>query len=312
MSIQVREQRPWAHVSPKSFSKNLQPSTLTLHIPSQFCHHLSPTSQLPLVDWHRGGTVTEQALTDERAEEAEEGEIFEDQDTPPHSQDGRDKPSALIRQLLQLEDGSILGLLLLKRISQALRVKALLGLHVSFPTFSLFLIPKPPSLPPLDAIGIEPLDHSSLHLMRRLSLHIVLHLASPARQASISLGFSPGTMGKGVPNLGNFGTGGASKLSSEDRFAESPRATSVSGAVGMQSQHPMALTRTVSTGGPAATRERERTPISLASTHLWFHCKPLLAVGIGRPSRLMETLWIISWANKSENEKDVLEFSLIF
>jgi translation initiation factor 4G len=59
--------------------------------------------------------------------------------------------------------------------------------------------------------------------------------------------------------MGNFGTGGASKLSSEDRFAASSRATSVSGAVGMQFQRPMALTRTASTGGPTATRERTRS-----------------------------------------------------
>ena len=58
------------------------------------------------------------------------------------------------------------------------------------------------------------------------------------RQALIGLGFSPGMIGKGVPSsfnpMGNFGTGGASKLSSEDRFAVSSCATLVSSAVGMQ------------------------------------------------------------------------------
>ena len=43
------------------------------------------------------------------------------------------------------------------------------------------------------------------------------------------------------------------ELSSEDRFAASSRATLVSGTVGMQYQRPMALIRTASTGGPAAT-----------------------------------------------------------
>jgi translation initiation factor 4G len=123
---------------------------------------------------------------------------------------------------------------------------------------------KPASLPPLDAIGIEPLDHSSLHLMRGGSGRHRTSSAAlpPARQASIGLGFSPSTMGKGVPNsfnpMGNFGTGGPSKLSSEDRFAASSRAASVSGAAGMQFQRPMALTRTASTG-PTATRERTRS-----------------------------------------------------
>jgi len=75
-------------------------------------------------------------------------------------------------------------------------------------------------------------------------------------------------MGKGVPNsfnpMGTFGTGSAS---SEDQFNAS-RATSVSGAAGMQFQPPIALARTAS-NGPSAMRERthgKRDPNKLGNT----------------------------------------------
>jgi translation initiation factor 4G len=117
---------------------------------------------------------------------------------------------------------------------------------------------KPASLPPLDAIGIEPLDPSSLNLMRGGSgCHRTSSAAlPPAYQASTGLGFSPTTMGKGASgsyiSMGNFATG-ASKLSSEDWFAASSHAASVSS---MPFAHPMPLTRTASTGGPTGTHER--------------------------------------------------------
>jgi translation initiation factor 4G len=50
--------------------------------------------------------------------------------------------------------------------------------------------------------------------------------------------------------MGNFATS-ASKLSSEDRFAASSRAASIT--------HPIPLTHTASTGGPTGTRERTRS-----------------------------------------------------
>jgi translation initiation factor 4G len=52
---------------------------------------------------------------------------------------------------------------------------------------------KPASLPPLDAIGIEPLDSSPLYIMRgRSSRERTSSVAlPPAQQASIGLGFSP-------------------------------------------------------------------------------------------------------------------------
>jgi translation initiation factor 4G len=210
------------------------------------------------------------------------------------------------------------------------------------------------TLPPLDAIGIEPLDHSSLHLMCGGSgCHRTSSAAlPPQRQASIGLGFSPGTMGKGVSNsfnpMGNFGTGAASKLSSEDRFAARSRAASVSGAAGMPFARPMPMTRTASTG-PMAQRDRVRskrgerrdpnkfinTGQNQASTTLqnqqmdFESVAPLQATANrfqvqadgdspemveckvkGLLNKLtMEKIdsisdQIISWANKSENEKD--------
>ncbi|KAF8176531.1 hypothetical protein BJ912DRAFT_930637 [Pholiota molesta] len=94
-------------------------------------------------------------------------------------------------------------------------------------------------------------------------------LATPvSRQGSIGLGFSPATFGgKGAASfsMGNFATAGASKLSSEDRFALSAaasRAASVSGASGMQFSggRPTPMTRTASQGGPGAPlRDRTRS-----------------------------------------------------
>ena len=85
----------------------------------------------------------------------------------------------------------------------------------------------------------------------------------PSRQASIGLGFTPSVLGKpGANNLfsmGNFGTMGAgSKLSSEERYANSNRAASVSGAAGVQyaSNRPSTLHRTASQGGAGAPLQK--------------------------------------------------------
>jgi len=109
---------------------------------------------------------------------------------------------------------------------------------------------KPASLPPLDAIGLEPLDSSSLHIARGGSSRHRTSSAAlpPARQASIGLGLLSSNLSKGALSsfhpMGNFATAGASKLSSEDHFAASSpsRAISVGGA-GMPFPRPMGLTR---------------------------------------------------------------------
>jgi translation initiation factor 4G len=126
---------------------------------------------------------------------------------------------------------------------------------------------RPATLPPLDAIGLEPIDHT--HTMTRggSGHHRPSSAVPPSRQASIGLGFTPSALGKpGANNLfsmGNFGTMGAgSKLSSsEERYANSNRAASVSGAPGMQytSNRPSTMQRTASQGGaPLQKRVRSK------------------------------------------------------
>ena len=115
---------------------------------------------------------------------------------------------------------------------------------------------KPATLPPLDAIGFEPVDQASLSMTRGGSGR---HYTSsgaipPSLQASIDLGFDPSTLGKGTSSfnpLGNFASIGASKLRSKDRFAASAGAIPVI----VPFAHPMALTDIVGQGG----RERTRT-----------------------------------------------------
>ncbi|KAF8967966.1 hypothetical protein BDZ97DRAFT_484089 [Flammula alnicola] len=123
---------------------------------------------------------------------------------------------------------------------------------------------KPAMLPPLDAIGLEPNDQLNMARGGSGRHRQGSGAAPPSRQGSIGLGFSPGTFGKGATNpfsMGNFATVGASKLSSEDRFAASAgRVASASGAPGMQyANRPIAMTRTASQGGPGGAPLRDRT-----------------------------------------------------
>jgi len=121
---------------------------------------------------------------------------------------------------------------------------------------------RPATLPPLDAIGLEPVDHSHA-MIRGGSGRRASGAAPPSRQPSIGLGFNPSSFGKpGANNLfsmGNFGTMGASsKLSSEERYANSSRSASVSGATGLQytSNRPSTLQRTASQGGAGAPLQK--------------------------------------------------------
>ena len=122
---------------------------------------------------------------------------------------------------------------------------------------------RPATLPPLDAIGLEPVDH--VHMMARggSGSRRASGAVPPSRQASIGLGFTPSSLGKPGANsfsMGNFGTTGAgSKLSSEERYANSNnRAASVTGAPGMQyaSNRPSTLQRTASQGGAGAPLQK--------------------------------------------------------
>ncbi|TFY54696.1 hypothetical protein EVG20_g9603 [Dentipellis fragilis] len=117
---------------------------------------------------------------------------------------------------------------------------------------------KPDNLPPLDAIGLEPSEQTSYNITRGGSGRRTTSSMSggpsavAARQASIGLGFIPGSMSKSGSSgfaMGNFSTAaGVGKMSSEERFAmaNGGRSTSVGGLAGVQ-------------GGPGPGKERDRT-----------------------------------------------------
>ena len=102
---------------------------------------------------------------------------------------------------------------------------------------------RPAALPPLDAIGLEPVDHTEAMSRGRTGHHRPSSAVSPSRQASVGLGFTPSALGKSGANnlfsMGNFATIGAgSKLTSKDRYTNSNRTASVSGTPGMQYTSP--------------------------------------------------------------------------
>ncbi|EAU91617.1 eukaryotic initiation factor 4F subunit P130 [Coprinopsis cinerea okayama7 len=121
---------------------------------------------------------------------------------------------------------------------------------------------RPPNLPPLDAIGLEPIDPSALHITRGGShpgRHGRASSTVPVRQASVGLPFGGPGIGKpGFGGMGNFTTPG--RLSSEDRFAMSNaanRSASVGGP-GMPFGRPAAMQRTASQGGQIRERTRSK------------------------------------------------------
>jgi translation initiation factor 4G len=111
--------------------------------------------------------------------------------------------------------------------------------------------------------GLEPVDHTHAKSRGGSGHHRPSSAVPPSRQASIGLGFTPSALGKSGANnlfsMGNFGTmGTGSKLSSEERYANSNRAASVSGAPGMQytSNRPSTMQRTASQGGAGAPLQK--------------------------------------------------------
>lgn len=112
---------------------------------------------------------------------------------------------------------------------------------------------KPPTLPALDVLGIEPVDQVSFPMARGGSgRHRNASGTMPVsgnRQASVGLGIG-GFQKPSVPSgfqMGNFQSPG-SKLTSEERFAMSnPRSVSTNNA---SSQFRSPMVRTPSTGGP--------------------------------------------------------------
>ena len=123
---------------------------------------------------------------------------------------------------------------------------------------------KPDNLPPLDAIGIGPVDQNS---MTRTTSRGGTH--RPGRTPSIS-GTSGAHNAPGFPELGtkvppgygsmgNFGSG-ATKLSSQERFelANGTR-TSSGSAVGSPFSRPVPMTRTASQPGVGSALGSKRT-----------------------------------------------------
>lgn len=133
---------------------------------------------------------------------------------------------------------------------------------------------KPDNLPPLDAIGLEPSDQqtstSGYNMTRggsgRRNSGMVTPSGSVGRNASIGLGFMPGSIGKssGSPfAMGQFAT---TAKTSEERFALAngqSRSTSVGasalGGMPIGGGRSTPMSRTNSQGGPGSGKERERT-----------------------------------------------------
>lgn len=116
---------------------------------------------------------------------------------------------------------------------------------------------KPDSLPPLDAIGLEPSDQSYPMSRggsgrRQSSASMGPPSSTAPRQASHGLGISVGGKSSGSFTMGQFATPSA-KMSSDERFAMSSRSSSMSGGPsGMPFGRPVPLTRSSSQGGPGA------------------------------------------------------------
>lgn len=123
---------------------------------------------------------------------------------------------------------------------------------------------KPDMLPPLDAIGLEPIDQASLVMTRSSSgrHRQPSGTSAPSRSASIGLGFSaPSNFAKSTGlnpfaggGMGNFSTGGSKLGTSEERFLRSS-----SGPVGMNFGRPVPMQRTPSQGGPGGLPGRTRS-----------------------------------------------------
>ncbi|RPD57735.1 hypothetical protein L227DRAFT_551661 [Lentinus tigrinus ALCF2SS1-6] len=109
---------------------------------------------------------------------------------------------------------------------------------------------KPDSLPPLDAIGLEPVDQS--FAMTRGGSHGRRSSSStmppPSRQGSVGLGISG--FNKPAVNPFTMGQFSTPKMSSEERFAQSNRSASMSGGpAGMPFGRPSPMVRSSSQGG---------------------------------------------------------------
>jgi translation initiation factor 4G len=174
---------------------------------------------------------------------------------------------------------------------------------------------RPATLPPLDSIGLKPVDRT--HAMSRGSAHHRPSIAiSPSRQASVGLGFTPSALGKSGANnifsMGNFATMGAGgKLSSEKRYANSNRAASVSGAPGMQyisgfnnMNQMQNLDPVVPLQASENRWDRKAIKVDQDSPELVEHKVKGLLNKLTMEKYASISDQIIAWANNSEKEKD--------
>ncbi|KIK97976.1 hypothetical protein PAXRUDRAFT_742412 [Paxillus rubicundulus Ve08.2h10] len=128
---------------------------------------------------------------------------------------------------------------------------------------------KPLNLPPLDILGIEPVDQASFNMTRggsgRHRQASGTMTPSAARQNSVGLGITGSFGGKAGASpspfaMGQFSTP-TSKLTSEERFMISTggRSASVGGAPATLQYRPTAMVRTPSQGGPGHPMGSNRT-----------------------------------------------------
>lgn len=123
---------------------------------------------------------------------------------------------------------------------------------------------KPDSLPPLDAIGLEPADQTYPMSRggsgrRQASVSMGPPSSTAPRQASHGLGISVGGKASGSFTMGQFSTPGA-KMTSDERFAISNRSTSMSGGpAGLPFGRPQPMQRSTSQGGPGLPLGSNRT-----------------------------------------------------
>lgn len=126
--------------------------------------------------------------------------------------------------------------------------------------FMSFCKEKPDNLPPLEAIGLEPVDQSHPIVRggsgrgHRVSGAMGPPSSNVSRQASIGLGFNvpPSGFGKSSSGfaMGNFSTPG--KLTSEERFMRSTSVGAGPGGLAFPSGRPSPMVRSTSQGGPGA------------------------------------------------------------
>jgi len=180
---------------------------------------------------------------------------------------------------------------------------------------------KPPTLPALDVLGIEPVDQVSFPMARGGSgRHRNASGAMPVsanRQASVGLGIG-GFQKPSIPSgfqMGNFQSPG-SKLTSDERFAMSNSRSASTSSTTSHFRSPM--TRTPSTGGPGHPNrvrskrgerrgDTNKTPMSQEEYGTGFGAAPILGAGFEpvAPLELSANRWVpTSTTRKAQPDVD--------